>query len=223
MDWEFAFRRSEMLRQFKAELLVNLGHELRGPLSSQIGALDLILTGLCESVDEMQEFAAAARNSAQGHIHLIADCIELSRYESPILPLHLQQVELASTLQQIYQLTEPIARDRGLQYDRPEMTACLQADPHWLEQALLGMVMWGFGQIVHGSVRFTLEPLSDIWQLSLSLSGKLRVPLAGRDSLYWQVPQAAIAAMSGQLLLAVPTQAQSVVAICCLPRRAIAA
>ena len=82
VDWKLAFWRSEMLRQFKTDLLGNLGHELRSPLSSQIGSLDLILSGLCDSMEEVQEFASAARDSARNHLQMIADCIKLSSYES---------------------------------------------------------------------------------------------------------------------------------------------
>jgi hypothetical protein len=52
VDWQFAFERSEVMRAFQQELLVSIGHELRNPLSSQMGSLQLVLSDLCDSREE---------------------------------------------------------------------------------------------------------------------------------------------------------------------------
>ena len=208
--WELAFWRSEMLRRFKTDLLGNLGHELRSPLSSQLGSLDLVLSGLCDSQAEIQEFISAARQSAQAHLQLIAECIALSRYESPVLPLSAHATSLAPMLKRVENLLDPIARDRGLRLEWGTSHGEVLADPHGCEQILLGLGIWSLGQLVHGTLSLNVTETkaalerghteSDCLSFIFTTSGKLRQESNDRDALYWHVPLMVLEAMGGQLL-----------------------
>lgn len=211
-DWEFAFLRSEMLRQFKSELMGNLGHELRSPLSSQMGALDLILSGLCDSMEEIQEFATTARQSAQKHLQLIGDCIELSRYESPVRSLNLETASISSPLEQVGILIAPIAQDRGIRFEWIKSNSLVWTDVHGLEQALLGGLMWGVLRMVHGSVILHESRGVERLELTLTLSGQLRESAGDRNSLYWQVAQSLMSAMGGKLQVMDSSDVQLVIA-----------
>ena len=199
VDWKLAFWRSEMLRRFKTDLLGNLGHELRSPLSSQIGSLDLILSGLCDSIEEVQEFASSARDSARNHLQMIADCIELSSYESHVGPLRIETVALGSVLQQVEKPIVPVARDRGIRVKWTKSEAKVRADADGLEQTLLGLTMWGIVRLVHGDLALEIASQADSVMFYLTLAGKLREKVGDRHALYWQVPQALLEAMGGQL------------------------
>ncbi|NJK72763.1 MAG: hypothetical protein HC926_05840 [Synechococcaceae cyanobacterium SM2_3_60] len=111
MDWELAYWRSEMLRLFKTEFLVKISHELRGPLNAQIGALELIKANLCDSIEEAQDYVAAALSKAHEHLELLQATIAIAKTDSPILPL--EQVPVCLDMQTIYDLTHLHARDRG--------------------------------------------------------------------------------------------------------------
>ncbi|MGK7910806.1 MAG: sensor histidine kinase [Synechococcus sp.] len=216
-DWELAFWRSEMLRRFKTDLLGNLGHELRSPLSSQLGSLDLVLSGLCETQSEIQEFLGAARQSAQNHLQLIIDCIALSRYESPVLPLSPRPISLSTVLKPVEPLLLPIAKDRGLRLEWTISDVDLLADPHGCEQIVLGLGMWSLGQLIHGTLSVMVDrtPLTmgndskaaledDTWnqgpRIVLATTGQLRGESSEREALYWHVPRMMLEAMGGQLL-----------------------
>ena len=220
-DWELAFWRSEMLRRFKTDLLGNLGHELRSPLSSQLGSLDLVLSGLCESEAEVQEFIGAARQSAQNHLQLIVDCIALSRYESPVLPLDARPTSLSPVLAQAERLLSPIATDRGLRLVWSPGDIEVFADPHGCEQVVLGVGMWSLGQLVHGSLTVTVdgragagmagavdEPNQGVeaedtnagGHVILTATGQLRQDSSDREVLYWDVPRRVVEAMGGRLV-----------------------
>ncbi|MEM8716577.1 MAG: HAMP domain-containing sensor histidine kinase [Cyanobacteria bacterium P01_A01_bin.3] len=220
-DWELAFWRSEMLRRFKTDLLGNLGHELRSPLSSQLGSLDLVLSGLCESEAEVQEFIGAARQSAQNHLQLIVDCIALSRYESPVLPLDSRPTSLTPVLAQVERLLSPIATDRGLRLEWSPGDIEVFADPHGCEQVVLGVGMWSLGQLIHGSLRVTVggtakagssgagddpnqglvaEDANVGGYVILTATGQLRQDSSEREVLYWDVPRMMVEAMGGRLL-----------------------
>ena len=215
-DWELAFWRSEMLRRFKTDLLGNLGHELRSPLSSQLGSLDLVLSGLCESQAEIQEFIGAARQSAHNHLQLIVDCIALSRYESPVLPLSARSTPLEPALTQVERLLSPIAKDRGLRLEWSPGDVEVFADPHGCEQVVLGLGMWSLGQLLHGTLSVSVDGVADTVGnetngalkgegidegpcLLLAATGKLRPQSSEREALYWHVPRMMLEAMGGQL------------------------
>ena len=198
-DWQLCFWRSEMLRRFKTDLLGNLGHELRSPLSSQLGSLDLILSGLCDSLEEIQEFASSARQAAQSHLQMIADCIELSRYESSVGPLTIETLPLNPLLRQVEKLIEPIARDRGIRLRWAESGALVRADPHGLEQALLGLTMWSLARLVHGELTLDVDAIADGICITLTAAGRVREGVSDRDRVYWQVPVRVLEAMSAQM------------------------
>ena len=216
-DWELAFWRSEMLRRFKTDLLGNLGHELRSPLSSQLGSLDLVLSGLCESQAELHEFIGAARQSAHNHLQLIVDCIALSRYESPVLPLSDRSTPLEPALRQVERLLLPIAKDRGLRLEWSPGDVEVFADPHGCEQVVLGLGMWSLGQLLHGTLSVSVadglvetggnethgalkgDSIDQGPCLLLTATGKLRQESSEREALYWHVPRMMLEAMGGQL------------------------
>jgi hypothetical protein len=216
MDGQFAFQRSEMLRQFQTQLLTQLSHELRGPLNSQLGSLDLILSNLCDSVDEVREFVAAARDSASQHLQLIQDCIELSRYTIPIQPLQLQEVKLSPILANVYRVTHLLARDRGIELIWPEVAVAVQADPHGLEQVLLGVSLWYLQQAIYGTIRLEAAPHIGGVKLTWRMNGQYRENPSAIASPNWQVSLQLMREMGGELSQMVSVPGKAMVVECAL-------
>ena len=198
-DWQLCFKRSEMLRRFKTDLLGNLGHELRSPLSSQLGSLDLILSGLCDSMEEVQEFASSARQAAWNHLQMIADCIELSRYESSVRPLAIETISLNPLLCRVEKSIQPIARDRGIRLCWAKSEALVRADPYGLEQALLGLTMWSLTRLVHGELTLDVGETAVGISLTLTAAGRVHEEVGDRERVYWQVPLEVLEVMAGRV------------------------
>ncbi len=177
MDWQFAFERAEMLRQFQAELLASIGHELRTPLSSQMGSLQMILADLCDSPQEERECLDTARLAVENSLRLLEEYTRLAQHQIPIQCLQLQPVQLLPLLRDVAALTLLQAQDRGVRY----AWSCLQeaqitdywvyADPHGLLQALLGLCRWSLAQLRCGQLDIQIQSQPPQTLLTLKLWG----------------------------------------------------
>ncbi len=234
LDWKFAFERSEMLREFQSELLVSISHELRTPLSSQMGALQLILTDLCDSPEEEREYVAAAQHSVEQSLHLLEAFSDLARYQPPINPLQLKRIALRPILMTVYQLTVLQAKDQGIHYHWPILNQgptadletpstpddwdwVLSADPDALTQALLGLSRWTIKQLHFGTFTAQLNStaVAEAIEFSFKITGNLSTSIDPDTSLAWRVSQRLINEMQGQLRLEQnqPTQLQVTLAL----------
>jgi len=213
MDWQFAYERSEMLRSFQAGLLISIGHELRNPLSSQIGSLQMILCDLCNSPEEEREYLETSKRSVEQLVHLLEEYSHLVRYPLPVQPLHPHPIDLLPLLRDVHQLTRLQAQDQGLRYLWPDLQDAsppllIQADPIGWVQALLGLCWWGiqhlrYGTLQIGGLRAEQEqhPQAEILQFPLRFTGALTPSADPRDHPHWRVCQRLLQNMQGDLHL----------------------
>lgn len=219
-DWHFAYERSEMLREFQTGLLISIGHELRSPLSSQIGSLQMILCDLCDTPEEEREYLETSKRSVEQLVHLLEEFSHLVRYPLPIQPISPTQLDLLALLRDVHQLTRLQAQDRGLRYLWPDLQASaaimtLHGDPVGFSQALLGLCWWGITHLQHGSVQVgevlgTSEGREATWHafgidgdgwfyLPITLSGHLADPIDPREHRHWGVCSRLLAEMGAQV------------------------
>ncbi len=209
MDWRFAFERSEVMRAFQQELLVSIGHELRNPLSSQMGSLQLVLSNLCDSREEEREYLQSAKEAVERLLQLLEEYTRLARHDLPIQPLRPTPTRLRPLLQEVYSLTRLQAQDQGIRYDWPALqpsslpeSLAVWADPHGLVQALLGVCRWGIRTLYYGSIALSTYPAGEEHlYLEWSLEGRCRLPLQPQESATWRVSERLLREMEGHLEL----------------------
>ncbi|MEN9202278.1 MAG: histidine kinase dimerization/phospho-acceptor domain-containing protein [Thermostichus sp. DG_1_6_bins_120] len=226
VDWQFAFERSEVMRGFQQELLLSIGHELRNPLSSQMGSLQLVLSNLCESPEEEREYIRGAKEAVLRLIQLLEEYTRLARHDLPIQPLQPQPTLLYPLLQDVHSLTRLQAKDQGIRYDWPALgawahatelqgselqgsdlpplseTLRVWADPHGLLQALLGVCRWGIRTLRYGSMILEVHPsLEGQLCLEWSLEGRCHIPIEPGVSAAWRVSERLLSQMGGHLEL----------------------
>ena len=208
VDWQFAFERSEVMRAFQQELLVSIGHELRNPLSSQMGSLQLVLSDLCDSREEEREYLQSAKEAVERLIKLLEEYTRLARHDLPIQPLRPAAIRLRPLLQDVHSLTRLQAQDQGIRYDWPALQPSLPddltvwADPHGLVQALLGVCRWGIRTLCYGSMALRTYPAAE-GQLCLewNLEGRCRMPIQPHLEAAWRVSERLLREMGGDLEL----------------------
>ncbi len=223
MDWQFAFERSEMLRLLEGGLLQSVGHELKTPLNGQMGALEMILSGLCDSPEEEREYVTAARQAVDRSLGMLQDFSQIARYRLPIQDLQPQLTEVLPLLQQVRQLTTLPAQDRGIRYlwpnlDDPSESPLkpIWADPHGLTQALWGLCHWSITCLRYGTIQIQVLEQSQTAHLRLDIKGSPLKSLDPEDlneptlRIPWQVAEKLIVTIGGQqtLHLPAPDQAQ---------------
>ncbi|MBA1428466.1 ATP-binding protein [Pseudomonas orientalis] len=131
---------AERASRAKSEFLSRMSHELRTPLNSILGFAQLL------DLD-----SAAGQKAQVGHIlragqhllTLINEVLDIAKIEAGRLPLNIEPIPLAGTLQEALALVSPMAADAGIQLQAlPTLAADIGivADRQRLTQVLLNLL-----------------------------------------------------------------------------------
>ena len=103
------------LNRVKSEFLANMSHELRTPLNALVGYTSLLLDRIYGVIPENQE-EVLKRLSANAHnlLHLINGILDLSKLKAGMMPLHVEQFDLAALAQEAAETMQSLAREKGL-------------------------------------------------------------------------------------------------------------
>ncbi|MEK4760250.1 HAMP domain-containing sensor histidine kinase [Viridibacillus sp. FSL E2-0187] len=113
-ELENKFVHERQLEKTKNELITNVSHDLRTPLTSIIGYLNLIKNEQYENKDQFQEYFETIFSKSQRLKSLIDELFEFSRLSSPDVMLNLTKVDLPSLFQQIVGEYIPIFEEEQL-------------------------------------------------------------------------------------------------------------
>jgi len=114
IELENKFEYERKLEKTKNELITNVSHDLRTPLTSIIGYLDLLKKGKYDSETQLREYIETIYSKSQRLKHLIDELFEYTRLSSPDFKLNLKKVELAGLFQQIVGEYIPIFEKENL-------------------------------------------------------------------------------------------------------------
>src|SRR5579884_415939 len=90
-------------------------HELRTPINSMIGYLSLIMNGTYGEIGSRQVFPLGrVKENAQLLNQLINDLLDLARFESKEIALHLEEIDLAQFIKEIAANLEPLFFQKGI-------------------------------------------------------------------------------------------------------------
>jgi len=125
--------------RMKSEFISVASHELRTPMTSIKGSVDLILSGFAgETSPEMQELLEIAQKSCDRLVRLVNDILDLSKIESGQLKLNLERIDLTEIAVRAICAVKPLAdkTEVRLRVDRPQAIPIIEADPDRIEQAI---------------------------------------------------------------------------------------
>jgi len=100
-DLEHKFEHERQLERVKNELITNVSHDLRTPLTSLIGYLGLLKKGQYQSQAQYQDYLEITYSKSLRLKYLIDELFEYTRLSSPDVHLNLNEVDLYALLQQI--------------------------------------------------------------------------------------------------------------------------
>jgi len=168
-------RELEKTNRYKSEFLANVSHELRTPLNS-ILLLSKLLASEQQGLDDKQRQQARVINKAgQDLSRLINDILDLSKIEAGRLDLNVDTVIIVDLLNDIQDLFQPVADDKGLnlivdiQASAPKT---LTTDADKLAQILKNFMTNAIKFTAQGQVTLRLENIEpeNRWPVRISVS-----------------------------------------------------
>lgn len=173
VDRDRAARRvaeAERRNQEKSRLLASFAHDIRSPLISLIGSLELI--------GEERENVHSARCSAEALLQLVDDILELSFLGSGALTLHPSPVDLRQVAASLSDQTRPLAARKGLALRLdldPNLSVSVEVDRLRLQQVLSNLLTNAVKYTDSGSVTLRVRQKGE-------LAGRVTLDLAVIDT-----------------------------------------
>jgi len=129
------------LQKVKEDFVSNVSHELRSPLTSILGYLEVLREDSSLPEEKARRFLEIAYQHAQWMHRLVENLLLLSRMESEKVLLN-EKVQIAELLQETLEIhrREAEAKDVKIQLEKPEELPTLQGDPVYLRVALSNLV-----------------------------------------------------------------------------------
>lgn len=160
---QLAYAMASEMSKFKGGFLARTSHELRSPLNSLIGTLQLITGDLCDSPEEEKEFVQQAYTAALKMVGLIDDLVFVSKVEHGTEKMDLQSLSLAKILSDVEDLTYLQAANRSirLNFHIPDADLMVWADERRLKQVLVSLIDGAITQMDVGNIEITVENQPD--------------------------------------------------------------
>ncbi len=147
--------------RLKSQFLANMSHELRTPLNAILALSDILGQRISGDLNEEQVKQVTIINRSGGNLlRLINDILDLSKIEAGRMEVHLDVFDLNTSLSAIRDTIEPLAGDKGLQFDiiiDPALPDSLKSDDPKLRQVLLNLLGNAVKFTEQGGVTLTLS------------------------------------------------------------------
>lgn len=127
----------------KANFLSMVSHELRSPLQTINGYLDMMLTGISEELTTQQTvFARRARAGGEHLNALVDDLLLISRRDAGQFSLNLQLIDLSQTLHETAEELEVYAEDAEVKFEAtiPNHLPIVEADGPRMAQVVRNLL-----------------------------------------------------------------------------------
>ena len=130
---EEAIQRGDFSENSKELLVVNLAHDLRTPLTSVLGYLDLILKDEKLTKEQVRHFLTIAFTKSQRLEKLIDELFEITRMNYGMLPIEKRQINLSDLLLQLKEELYPV-------FEKNDLVARMNILPQ--------LLIWGDGEML---------------------------------------------------------------------------
>lgn len=147
--------RQRELEHVKSDFLSVVTHELKTPLHSIKGFVDIILMGRTGPVTETQrDFLATVKEQAEGLQTMINDLLEFSRLQAGQIRLRIERVLVGQVVKGVVARLAPLAHEANLQLVNlvPGDFGLIQADEARLEQVITNLLSNALKFTTQGSV-----------------------------------------------------------------------
>ncbi len=169
------------MEQIKKDLVVNVSHELKTPLTA--------IKGFVETLIDEQEFNADYLAIIQRHterlINIVNDLMDLSELEKSGTQLDIEATDIRELIKHLLDSLERKASEKGLKLslNAPDSLPTLQADPFRLEQLFTNLIDNAIKYTDRGGVSINITSSTDRITVAVSDSGS-GIPARHLDRLF---------------------------------------
>lgn len=130
------------MEKSKDELITNVSHDLRTPLTSIIGYLGLVEDRQYRSEEDILKYTHTAYEKAKQMKNLVEDLFEYTKVQQSGAPVSMMRVDLGQLLEQVAASFELEARKRGIELNVRVVPSPLkiEADPEKLGRVFSNLV-----------------------------------------------------------------------------------
>jgi HAMP domain-containing protein/signal transduction histidine kinase/CheY-like chemotaxis protein len=168
--------------RYKSEFLANMSHELRTPLNSLLILAQMLAENSEAKLSEKQvKFAQTIYQSGIELLSLINDILDLSKIESGMMSVDLEQMFLADLQDQTIRTFRHVAEEKRLDFrvnvstDAPKT---IQTDPRRLNQILKNLVSNAIKFTDSGSVSVEITRAKSGWTTGHPVLGNVNAVVA---------------------------------------------
>jgi signal transduction histidine kinase len=165
------YRSAQEADQAKSNLLAVISHDLRTPLNSIMGHVELLAMGLPDKLsDGSLQRVERIRLSAAHLVYLIDELLSFARLDGGHEKLRVQEIDACTIAHEVASVVEPLAEARSIAFETelPDAQTLVASDPDRLRQVLLNLLGNAIKYTDSGTVRLTLHTTEkDIcWEIS---------------------------------------------------------
>lgn len=142
-----AVERGDFAETSKEQLVLNLAHDLRTPLTSVIGYLDFILKGKDLTAEQMKHYTSIAYTKSQRLEKLIDELFEITRMNYGKLKLNRGPIDLGELLTQLAEELYPL-------FEKNELTVRLDLAPQLMISGDGDLLARVFENLLSNAVRY---------------------------------------------------------------------
>lgn len=130
--------RQRQNEKLKDELITNVSHDLRTPLTSIMGYLTLVKDEQYKNQSQLDEYVDIAYGKSEQLKKLIEDLFDFTRLTHEGVQLKKEKVSLNQMIKQLIDELDPIARDNNVMFscNLPKEQILVEVDPNKLVRAL---------------------------------------------------------------------------------------
>ena len=147
--------------RYKSEFLANMSHELRTPLNSLLILAKLLGENPDQNLNEKQiEFANTIYSAGSDLLDLINDILDLSKVEAGRMDVHVGDVKLSDLRDFVERSFQPVAEDKGLDFEiavrGANVPPTIETDEQRLQQVLKNLLSNAFKFTEVGGVKLRI-------------------------------------------------------------------